>query len=114
MSDSDETWSDFESCIRIAGNTGPRCLFVLWQKGYSIRHFNVLKGSGDYQSEFEAKIGTRLFSATSPEELLGLIALWETRGESWRDSSDEEWAKFERLIDEAPVFDEEGNEIVEI
>ena len=113
MNDSDAIWDEFEHCIRIAGNAGPRSLFALWQKGYSVRHYSVLQSSGEFQSEYEAKKSGNLFSATTAEELLGLVSLWETRSESWQDATDEEWAKYEQLMDEAPVYNEDGKQVHE-
>ena len=70
-------WDTWDFCIRIAGNTGPRALITLWQKGYEIRHWTLQRSEDDYQNEFEAKKDGNMFSATSPEELLGLVAIWK-------------------------------------
>ena len=91
------------------GSPGTRALFALWQKGYEVRHYAFERENEEFQNEFEAKKDGRMFSATSEEELLGLVAIWEMRGEDWIDGSDEEWAKYHKLMDEAPIYDLEGN-----
>jgi hypothetical protein len=47
-------------------------------------------------------------SATSVEELLGLIAMWEVRGDDWRLRSGEA-DLYDRLVEAAPMYDPEGN-----
>ncbi len=108
MQESDTNWDEWELCIRIAGNTAKHCIFAIWQKGYSVRHYYPLREDGEYQTEFDAKKDGRLFSATSPEELLGLIALWETRGDSWRDSTEAEQKQHSILEDAAPTYNIHG------
>ena len=102
-------WKNWDFCIRIAGNTGPRALFALWQKGYAIRHRSFERAKSDYQNEYEAKKDGRLFSATSAEELLGLVAIWETRGENWQDATETEWTQYDELTDNAKIYDVDGN-----
>ncbi len=111
-------WNNWDFCIRIAGNTGPRCLMAIRQKGYSVRAFYDEKKVNnqdhpDYYPTFEAKKAGYYFSATSPEELLGLIGLWETRGDNWREVTQEEWDFYHKLDDEAKIYDEEGNDVTD-
>ncbi|MEL6189958.1 MAG: hypothetical protein AAFU79_35485, partial [Myxococcota bacterium] len=100
--------------IGIAGNTGPRALFVLVEKGYAVekayvRETNTETGQHDYHSSFTASRDGRLFSARSEEALLGLVALWEYRGDDWRATSKANWEFWEQLENAAKVFDPEGN-----
>lgn len=76
-------------CLRIAGNTHNPALLALKAKGYEL--FLGFFPEEDEKSPWypempcwEAYKEGRLFSATTPVELLGLVALWETRGDNWR------------------------------
>ncbi len=104
-------------CIGAAGNTGPKCLFVLRDKGYSLSYYTVESksqdGSVNYSETYDAKKDGRFFSAGTPEELLGLIAMWEMRGDGWQKHTDEEWDFFEKFQDEALIIDESGNDVTD-
>ncbi|MFT0211887.1 hypothetical protein VQ643_04630 [Pseudomonas sp. F1_0610] len=50
------------------------------------------------------------FSATCPEELLGLVSMWEVRGNAWT-TTENERNVYQALIENAPVFDSNGNQI---
>ena len=110
-------WDDFSFCIRIAGNTYPRSLMALHKKGYEVKNWCVCSidenNDKDYTHTYEALKDGRLFSADTPVELLGLVALWETRGDSWRDVSKEEWDFYENYQDESKIYDVDGNDITE-
>ncbi len=67
--------------IRIAGNTITPCLQVIVGKGYSVAHY--LGETPDDPAFWDANKDGRYFSATGAEELLGLIAMWEQRGDDW-------------------------------
>jgi hypothetical protein len=104
--------------IGAAGNTGPKCLFTLRDKGYELSHYSVESKNKDwieanYSDTFDAKKDGRFFSAGSPEELLGLIAMWETRGDGWQNHSEEEWSFFENFQDEARIYDENENDVTD-
>jgi hypothetical protein len=102
-------------CIRIAGNTQIPALLALRAKGYRV-WLDYLKFDDpkdpwhpcqpDYQAETEGAY----FSATSAVELLGLVAMWEVRGDNWRlkpgegDIDDE-------LQSNARTYDDNGNEV---
>lgn len=78
--------------IRVAGNTAAPALYALHAKGYAV---TVSYGGDDtngYTAEYEAEKDGRRFSATTPEELLGLVAMWEVRGDDWRASTEAERA----------------------
>jgi hypothetical protein len=70
--------------IRIAGNTDGPALLLLTSKGYalSLRYENP--ATDVYTTVWEAEKDGNGFSATSPVELLGLVALGEGRGENWK------------------------------
>ncbi len=100
---------DWTVSIRIAGNTMRPCLWALKAKGYTLSIVYEKLNDDDYLPGYMAVQGTRRFSATSAEELLGLVALWEARGDNWRAKpSPEDVAFIDRLIDEAPVYDQNG------
>jgi len=110
-------WDKFTFCIRIAGNTQPRSLMALHKKGYEVRNWCVCSvdknNKETYEHAYEAFKDDRLFSATTPVELLGLVALWETRGDSWREVSKEEWNFYENFEVESKIYDVDGNDITD-
>jgi hypothetical protein len=71
--------------IREAMNTYNPCLSVLVSKGYRVSADFPEDGAADWCVENDH---IRI-SATSPIALLGLIALWENRGDAWRKRSHE-------------------------
>ena len=97
--------------IRIAGNTLIPCLQAIVAKGYAVTHYYLGSKPGDWdRPQWDAEKDGRQFSATSVEELLGLIAMWEVRGDSWRHKTGEV-ALYDRLVETAPMYDPEGNVI---
>lgn len=98
--------------LRIAGNT----LIPAWQtlvaKGYVVTHYFLQDHKGQLQGQWEAEKEGRLFSATSPEEVLGLIAVWEIRGDNWHIKPLER-ELYDQLIESAPIYDAHGNIIEE-
>jgi len=111
-------WDNYSFCIRIAGNTYPRSLMVLHKKGYELRNWCVCSVDENNketyeQDTYEALKDGKLFSALTPVELLGLVALWEARGDSWRNVSQEEWGFYENFEDESKIYDVDGNDITE-
>ena len=70
-----------------AMNTYNPALLVLRRKGY-----HVWVDPGDEESEDEdwrARKDERDFIASDPLRLLGLIAMWEQRGDGWQRSASE-------------------------
>ncbi|WP_135406101.1 hypothetical protein [Escherichia sp. E2562] len=53
------------------------------------------------------------FRATNPEELLGLIVMWEYKGINWQ-SEGNEYIEYKNIIENAQVFDKNGKEITSI
>lgn len=89
---------EYEVGIRIAGNTLIPCLQAIKAKGYSIRHYYLGDGPNDWDHpQWDAEKDNRSFSATSPAELLGLIAMWEVRGDDWHIKNGES-ALYDQLV----------------
>ena len=72
--------------IRIAGNTEGPCYFVIKSKGFKLKV--IYHEEGEY-TDFIALKDDLEISATSMEELLGLIAMQECRQDDWRLTDDE-------------------------
>jgi hypothetical protein len=97
--------------IRIAGNTMIPCLQAIAAKGYTVSHYFLGSKSGDWDHpQWEAEKDGWEFSATSVEELLGLIAMWEVRGADWKIKPGET-ELHDRLVKSAKIYDSEGNVI---
>ena len=60
------------------------------------------------QSDYEAEKNGRVFSATNAEELLGIVAMWEVRGDNWQTRPDEPNV-WDELDTESKTYDLEGN-----
>jgi len=56
---------------------------------------------------FTARKDGRLFGAASAEELLGVIAMWEARGENWRATEDDVRLSRE-ILDSVPIYGPDG------
>lgn len=67
-----------ESYLVASGNTYNPCLLVLREKGY-----DLWLEDGENQTLWCAKKGEQSFLAYNGPELLGLVVLWEHRGEKW-------------------------------
>jgi len=99
-------------CIRIAGNTENPCLLALRAKGYKLTLSFTKNREGDYRQDIDADLNGRTFSATTPAELLGLVAMWEVRGDDWRSKECEPFV-FDELYPSSITYDLEGN-IIEV
>lgn len=96
-------------CIRIAGNTMIPCFQAIVAKGYNVTHYYLGDKPGDWdRPQWDADKDGRLFSATGLEELLGLIAMWEVRGDDWQLKPGEA-EPHGQLVDAAPMYNSEGN-----
>jgi hypothetical protein len=72
-----------------AMNTYNAALLVLQDKGYRL----WLEPSDENEEEYgrwHAERDGRVFVAWDPLRLLGLVAIWEHRGDDWRQRKDEE------------------------
>jgi len=101
--------------IRIAGNTEIPVLLALRAKGYRVwleyhRDDDPKSPWHPYMPDYQAQSDLAYFSATSAEELLGLVAMWETRGDDWKFKPGEPDILNE-LMDAAKTFDSDGNEL---
>jgi hypothetical protein len=81
-------------CIRIAGNTWVPALLAIRAKGYRLWLDYHERDDPKHpwhpcQLDYQAEKGGAYFSATTPVELLGLIAMWEVRGDDWRPKAGE-------------------------
>ncbi|BCJ73266.1 hypothetical protein CS0771_28100 [Catellatospora sp. IY07-71] len=99
--------------IRVAGNTAGPALFALRAKGYTVELSYVRAEPGEYAPEYAAAKDGLLFSADTAEELLGLVAMWEVRGDDWSASSHDERAWRDALEAAALVYDRDGNVVDE-
>ncbi len=95
-------------CLRSAGDTDNPCLLVLRSKGYELTLSFTKDRQGDYRQEIDAEKDGRLFSATTPAELLGLVAMWETRGDDWKPKPHEP-VVFDELYPPSAAYDAEGS-----
>ncbi|MGU7768717.1 hypothetical protein ACV229_00855 [Burkholderia sp. MR1-5-21] len=96
--------------IRVAGNTSVPALASIRKKGYRVE-YSALAIDGDIGNctyQYDAIKDDCFFSATTPEELLGLIAMWETRGDDWK-AKDEDFAFAEKLDESMIIYDADGN-----
>lgn len=100
--------------IGISGNTAGPCYFAIKSKGYEIDITSGVfpEAPHDRIFQFDAIKGDLFFSATSPEELLGLIHMWEIRGENWQMSIEESNTYITNKIN-SPMYDVDGNLIEE-
>jgi hypothetical protein len=101
--------------IRIAGNTYGPSLLALRARGYRlVLEYTKIDNKSDpfypYKADEQAEKDGWSFSATTPLELLGLVTIWEVRGDAWHTRS-EEPNIYEELSANAKVFDLDGNEI---
>lgn len=96
--------------IRSAGNTYNPCLLALRAKGYELTLWFTIDRGGEYQSNWDAQLGEQSFSASTPIELLGLVAMWEVRGDNWQTQSDEPYV-FDELYPESLTYDPDGKAI---
>ena len=64
-------------------------LLTLKAKGYSVQQLSSSK-DGEVDLLMASRDGNE-FVAEDPLYLLGLIALWESRGEAWQTRDDEPW-----------------------
>ena len=95
-------------------NTHAPCLLVIQKKGYNVEMWYWKTGDDDYSQEWKATKDGNSFLALNTLELLGLIAMWEVRGDDWRNYTDDEKGVYFNLTNNSPVYstDDEGNIIL--
>ncbi len=103
------------ACIRIAGNTEIPALLALRARGYRVwlEYLKITDSTSPwhpYMPDYQASKEGAYFSATTPVELLGLVAMWETRGDDWKFKRGEANI-LDELMEAAKTFDSDGNEL---
>ncbi|MBW4623314.1 MAG: hypothetical protein KME17_28640 [Cyanosarcina radialis HA8281-LM2] len=103
--------------IRTAGNTEIPALLALNAKGYKLKlEYTKIEDENDlwypYLPTWQAEKDNYNFSATTPVELLGLVSMWETRGDDWK-AGNKEPDLYDELVSSAKIFDFDGNEVDE-
>ena len=88
--------------LHTAANTAVPCLHALIAKGYTVSHYFLDLGGEEKRPQWSAEKDGRLFTAEGLEEVLGLVAMWEVRGDDWR-LKDGEYERFEELLQAAPT-----------
>jgi hypothetical protein len=88
--------------LHTAANTAVPCLQVLVAKGYAVSHYFLSPGTEDKRPQWAAEKDGRLFTAEELEQLLGLVAMWDVRGDDWR-LKDGEYERYEELVRAAPA-----------
>ena len=95
--------NDYTLSICIAGNTAIPCFSAIKSIGYDLKLTYTKGDDGSYHARWEANKDNRRFSATSPEELLGIVYMCELRGDCWQAKKDEH-REFDKLLENAPVY----------
>ena len=72
--------------IASAGNSDTACYGALIQKGYQV---SIIVNSDDKTGIYKAEKDQLSFIGESPIETLGLVALYELRGENWYNTREE-------------------------
>lgn len=104
-------------CIGVAGNTQGPAPLALRAKGFRVwlEYTKVSDPKSPwhpYLPRYQAERDGAYFSATTAVELLGLVAMWETRGNDWRLKRGEP-DLLDELMEAARTFDGEGNELAD-
>jgi hypothetical protein len=81
-----------------AMNTYNSCLAVLVEKGFKVS----AEFPEDKSADWRADNGQVCLAASSPVALLGLAALWEARGEYWRQKN-EDPGLYDRVLEGASI-----------
>lgn len=97
--------------ICISENTQLPTLLAIKAKGFTITTFYTERDGKIDKTDvvYDADKENCRFSANNPEQLLGLIAMWEIRGDDWKYDPDLEDNIYSELIESALVYDFEGN-----
>lgn len=79
--------------ISEAGNTENPAFLVIRAKGYklSVFHYEIQSENDIPRVDFIAEKDEHRFVATSGPFLLGLISIWENRGEDWQTRENEDF-----------------------
>ena len=96
--------------IRWAANTFNPCPELMHEMGYRIECSYLRDENGEHTQHWGAEKEGAELSADDPVALLGLVTLWEARGASWQEISDDHYKHY---WNKARVFDLDGNEILD-
>jgi hypothetical protein len=88
--------------LHTAANTAVPCLEALFAKGYAVSHYFLALGVEEKRPQWAAEKDGRLFTAEELEQVLGLVAMWEVRGDDWRLKGGE-YQRYEELLRAAPA-----------
>ncbi|EEU9398617.1 hypothetical protein [Escherichia coli] len=101
--------------IGVSGNTSSPCVSIIRLKDYTVTVSIQIMSDDEFDCAYEwyAKRDNQFFRATNPEELLGLIVMWEYKGINWQ-SEGNEYIEYKNIIENAQVFDKNGKEITSI
>ena len=97
--------------ITTAGNTYNPILLAIQTKNYKITLSFTVDEDGHETSHYDAEKDNRRFSARSPAELLGLIAMWEVRGDNWHHNRRTEPDLHGELAELSVTYNQDGNVI---
>lgn len=103
--------------IGVSSNTTVPCFQVIKSKGYTISAnvYYCIDIVEDGTYEFIAEKDGNEFIGDNLEEVLGLITMWEYRGqnqEDWR-ANHSEHLEYRKVLDDSVVFDKDGNQVDE-
>lgn len=88
MENFSEKFKTAEFKLAAAGNTVNPALLILQNKGYEIGF--EIRNESDYETWWAEK-DNRLFMADDALALLGLVSIWENRGNDWQTKENEVW-----------------------
>ena len=102
-------------CIRNAGNVGSPPCSPSARRATGCSSTTTSSAAGhfanpDLRLDYQAECEGGYFSTPLPKELLGLVAMWEVRGDDWRLKPGEAVIEDE-LHAMARTFDRDGNEL---
>jgi len=93
-----------------SGDTSNPCSLALITKGYKLSLLFIRSNDGKLRGEYSAEKDGHTFTAENVEELLGLVAMWETRGPDWKSKTGEPFV-YEILYSEAFQREPDGTVI---
>jgi hypothetical protein len=99
-----------DSAIRKDDKTENPCLLALRAKGYTLKLDYTIAAVKHFRRVYHADKAGQAFIASSPEELLGLVAMWEVRGDEWQTAPNEP-SIYDGLARTARIFGPDGEEV---
>ncbi len=89
------------------GNTANATLLVLRAKRYKLWREDFREGDRYTSTLFHAERDGNHFQAVDVLPLLGLVALWENRGDNWGTDKEHEPDVYEELLDNSVIRQEQ-------